>query len=194
VTSDFAPIHSALTSRNIPVEVVGLGAAESAEVADAGRVACPDDPTSNAALVRRGRAHGGGSPRTAMLGRQRAARHRPAAFAVGTHLSVSARLQRVEQRMPSSRRRSAGRPRRGCPWLPTLPPGHPVPLAEASDRLPRWPGEIRPPPASRRARSTFSTRWSSMIGLDVEPGQPSVPGRQAARVARRILRRGRPVP
>ncbi len=54
VTSDFAAIHTELTQRDIPVEVVGLGGLlalpEVADVVATLRVL--DDPTSNAALVR----------------------------------------------------------------------------------------------------------------------------------------------
>jgi DNA helicase II / ATP-dependent DNA helicase PcrA len=95
VTSDCAPIHSELTSRNIPVEVVGLGGLLSLpEVADVVAVLrVLDDPTSNAALVRllSGPRWRIGPRDLAMLGRRAAQLVTvPASLAEGTHPSVSA--------------------------------------------------------------------------------------------------------
>jgi DNA helicase-2/ATP-dependent DNA helicase PcrA len=95
VTSDFAPIHGELTSRNIPVEVVGLGGLLSLpEVADVVAVLrVLDDPTSNAALVRllSGPRWRIGPRDLAMLGRRAAQLVSvPAASAEATHLSASA--------------------------------------------------------------------------------------------------------
>ncbi|MCI0688517.1 MAG: ATP-dependent helicase [Sporichthyaceae bacterium] len=54
VSSDFAPIHGALTGREIPVEVVGLGGLlKLPEVADVvATLEVLDDPTGNSALLR----------------------------------------------------------------------------------------------------------------------------------------------
>ncbi|HEX2497160.1 MAG TPA: ATP-dependent DNA helicase [Actinomycetes bacterium] len=54
VSSDFAPIHAALTARGIPVEVVGLGGLlRLPEISDVLAVLeVLDDPTSNSALLR----------------------------------------------------------------------------------------------------------------------------------------------
>jgi DNA helicase-2/ATP-dependent DNA helicase PcrA len=54
VSSDIGPIHAALTARDIPVEVVGLGGlVHLPEVADViAVIEVLDDPTSNAAVVR----------------------------------------------------------------------------------------------------------------------------------------------
>jgi len=95
VTSDFAPIHSELTSRNIPVEVVGLGGLLSLpEVADVVAVLrVLDDPTSNAALVRllSGPRWRIGPRDLALLGRRAAQLVAvPMSSADGSHPSVSA--------------------------------------------------------------------------------------------------------
>src|SRR5262245_8025000 len=54
VSSDFAPIHAALTAREIPVEVVGLGGLlRLPEIGDVlATLEVLDDPTSNSALLR----------------------------------------------------------------------------------------------------------------------------------------------
>jgi len=54
VSSDIGPVHAALTGRDIPVEVVGLGGlVHLPEVADViAMLEVIDDPTANAALVR----------------------------------------------------------------------------------------------------------------------------------------------
>jgi DNA helicase-2/ATP-dependent DNA helicase PcrA len=54
VSSDFAPIHAALTAREIPVEVVGLGGLlRLPEIGDVlAMLEVLDDPTSNSALLR----------------------------------------------------------------------------------------------------------------------------------------------